>query len=61
MEGRGEKIRPLRPMPHMTVVLLVPSIPKLENKTQQMYAQLNVRHYTSGKSLKTLSICWKAG
>jgi 4-diphosphocytidyl-2-C-methyl-D-erythritol kinase len=49
MEGRGEKVRPLRPMPHMTVVLLVPPIPKLENKTRILYSQLNVNHYTSGK------------
>jgi 4-diphosphocytidyl-2-C-methyl-D-erythritol kinase len=47
-EGRGEKIRPLHPMPRMSVVLLLPHIPKPENKTQQMYAQLNVRHYTAG-------------
>jgi 4-diphosphocytidyl-2-C-methyl-D-erythritol kinase len=49
-EGKGEKIRPLRPMPHMTVILLVPSVPKVENKTQQMYSQLTVRNYTSGKT-----------
>jgi 4-diphosphocytidyl-2-C-methyl-D-erythritol kinase len=49
-EGRGEKIRPLRPMPHMSVVLLMPSIPRPENKTQQLYSQLNVRNYTSGKT-----------
>ena len=48
IEGRGEKIRPLRPMPHMTVILLIPHIPKTENKTQQMYARLNVRNYTPG-------------
>jgi 4-diphosphocytidyl-2-C-methyl-D-erythritol kinase len=48
IEGKGERIRPLRPMPHMTVILLLPSISKIENKTQQMYAQLNVRHYTPG-------------
>jgi 4-diphosphocytidyl-2-C-methyl-D-erythritol kinase len=49
IEGKGEKIRPLRPMPHMTVILLIPSIVRTENKTQQMYAQLNVRHYTPGR------------
>jgi 4-diphosphocytidyl-2-C-methyl-D-erythritol kinase len=49
MEGRGEKIRPLRPMPHMSVILLVPSLPQVENKTRQMYASLNVRNYSSGK------------
>lgn len=48
IEGKGEKIRPLRPMPHMTVILLIPSILKTDNKTQQMYAQLNVRNYTPG-------------
>jgi 4-diphosphocytidyl-2-C-methyl-D-erythritol kinase len=48
IEGKGEKIRPLRPMPHMTVILLIPSILRTDNKTQQMYAQLNVRNYTPG-------------
>jgi 4-diphosphocytidyl-2-C-methyl-D-erythritol kinase len=48
MEGKGEKIRPLHPMPHMTVILLMPNIPRIENKTQQMYAQLSVRNYTPG-------------
>jgi 4-diphosphocytidyl-2-C-methyl-D-erythritol kinase len=49
VEGRGEKVRPLRPMPHMTVVLLIPHIPRLEDKTRLVYSQLNVGHYTSGK------------
>jgi 4-diphosphocytidyl-2-C-methyl-D-erythritol kinase len=49
IEGKGEKIRPLRPMPHMTAVLLSPAIPGVENKTRQMYAQLTVRNYTPGR------------
>lgn len=49
VEGRGEKVRPLRPMPHMTVVLLSPRLPKLEDKTRLLYSQLNIRNYTSGK------------
>jgi 4-diphosphocytidyl-2-C-methyl-D-erythritol kinase len=49
VEGRGEKVRPLRPMPHMTVVLLVPHLFKLEDKTRKLYSQLSVRNYTSGK------------
>ena len=48
IEGKGEQIRPLRAMPHMTVILLIPPILKTENKTQQMYAQLTVRNYTPG-------------
>jgi 4-diphosphocytidyl-2-C-methyl-D-erythritol kinase len=49
IEGKGEKIRPLRPMPHMTAVLLIPPIPRVENKTQKMYGQLSVRNYTPGR------------
>jgi 4-diphosphocytidyl-2-C-methyl-D-erythritol kinase len=49
-EGRGEVIRPLRPMPHMTAILLFPAIPLVENKTQQLYARLNIRNYTTGKN-----------
>jgi 4-diphosphocytidyl-2-C-methyl-D-erythritol kinase len=48
-EGRGEKIRPLRPMPHMTVILMLPPIIRVENKTLRMYGQLSVRNYTPGK------------
>jgi len=48
-EGRGEKVRPLRPMPHMSVILLFPPVPRIENKTRQLYAQLSVRDYTSGQ------------
>ena len=48
-EGRGEKIRPLRPMPHMYVLLLLPPVPRPEKKTQQLYAMLNVSHYTAGQ------------
>jgi 4-diphosphocytidyl-2-C-methyl-D-erythritol kinase len=47
--GRGEIIQPLRPMPHMSVILLFPAIPRVENKTQQLYARLIIRNYTSGK------------
>jgi len=50
MEGRGEIIRPLKPMPPMSVVLLVPPGARPENKTPQMYAQLTVRNYTAGKT-----------
>jgi 4-diphosphocytidyl-2-C-methyl-D-erythritol kinase len=49
IEGKGEKIRPLHPMPHMTAVLLIPPITPVENKTQKMYGQLSVRNYTPGR------------
>jgi 4-diphosphocytidyl-2-C-methyl-D-erythritol kinase len=49
-EGRGEKISPVPPMPHMTAVILFPPIPEVKNKTPQMYSLLKARHYTTGKS-----------
>jgi 4-diphosphocytidyl-2-C-methyl-D-erythritol kinase len=48
-EGRGEIIRPLRPMPHMTVILLFPALVRPENKTQQLYSRLTPHSYTAGK------------
>jgi 4-diphosphocytidyl-2-C-methyl-D-erythritol kinase len=50
LEGRGEIIRPLKPMPHMTVILLFPDIPKPENKTMHLYSQITVRDYTDGRN-----------
>ena len=37
-------------MPHMSVILLLPPVKRPENKTQQMYAQVSARQYTSGKN-----------
>ena len=50
LEGRGEIIRPLKPMPHMTVILLFPDIPRPENKTMHLYSQITVRDYTDGRN-----------
>jgi len=50
VEGRGDKVRPLRPLPHATVVLLMPPLPRLENKTRILYSQLNINHYTYGRA-----------
>jgi 4-diphosphocytidyl-2-C-methyl-D-erythritol kinase len=50
MEGRGEKIRPLPPMPHRSVILLIPKIPRTENKTRQMYTRLTQNDYSLGQA-----------
>jgi len=50
IEGRGEIIRPLKPMRHMTVVLLFPDIPRPDNKTMHLYSQLTVRNYSDGRN-----------
>ena len=54
VEGRGEKVTPLPPFPHMWVILTVPSVPRLQGKTKQLYARLNASHYTDGQITKRL-------
>ncbi|MAG15260.1 MAG: 4-(cytidine 5'-diphospho)-2-C-methyl-D-erythritol kinase [Dehalococcoidales bacterium] len=47
--GRGEVVTPLPPLPQRWVVLVVPTIPRLPGKTGQLYASLNVSHFTDGQ------------
>ncbi len=54
LEGRGEKVQPLPPMPHMSVVLLRPASPSVENKTRQMYARLSPADYSNGAATEAL-------
>jgi 4-diphosphocytidyl-2-C-methyl-D-erythritol kinase len=49
IEGRGEKITPLPPLPPTWFVLLVPPLPKIPEKTTQMYSKLNSSHFTKGQ------------
>ena len=49
MEGRGEKITPLPPLPHQWVILIFPRVPTLSVKTKRLYNMLQAAHYTDGK------------
>lgn len=49
MEGRGEKISPVSIMPHMSVVLLVPRISRVDGKTGKMYSRLTAANFTRGE------------
>jgi len=49
VEGRGERVTPLPPLPHRWVVLLIPPVPRMPRKTQQLYASLKPKHYTQGE------------
>jgi len=49
LQGRGEIVTPLPPLPRMWVVLLVPPVPRLPGKTGRLYASLNTSHYTQGE------------
>ncbi len=54
VKGRGEVVTPLPPLPHMWVVLAMPSVPRLLGKTKQLYASLKANHYTDGQITERL-------
>jgi len=49
IEGRGEKVTPLAASMQSWFVLLMPPLPKIARKTQQLYSRLEARHFTDGK------------
>lgn len=58
-EGRGEKVTPLPIRLQERFIMLLPPLPKIRHKTQQLYARLNRQHFTHGqhtdKALEALS------
>ncbi len=54
VEGRGELVTPLPPLPQIWVVLVVPPVPRLPGKTKQLYDSLKVGHYTDGQITQRL-------
>ncbi len=54
VEGRGEIVTPLPPLPHSWVVLLVPPVPRLPGKTKRLYDSLKANHYTDGQITQRL-------
>lgn len=61
VEGRGEKVTPLPSLPQTWFVLLVPPLPKISDKTKQMYARLDVSHFTRGEFVKAALSSLKQG
>jgi 4-diphosphocytidyl-2-C-methyl-D-erythritol kinase len=52
VEGKGEKVRPQPALPSTSFVLLVPPLPKIPDKTKQMYNNLRVADFTGGQSVQ---------
>lgn len=61
VEGRGEIVTPLPPLPHRWVVLVMPPAPGMLGKTKQLYDSLNASHYTDGQITKRLAETLKTG
>ena len=53
VEGEGEKITPLPSLAPACFVLLVPPLPKIQDKTKQLYAKLNASYFTKGQFVRT--------
>ncbi len=49
MEGRGERITPLKSVGRQHLVLVIPSVEVPAGKTGRLYSALNVQDYTDGK------------
>jgi len=49
VEGRGERVAPLLASVSTWFVLLLPPLPQMPGKTQQLYARLDNRHFTQGQ------------
>jgi 4-diphosphocytidyl-2-C-methyl-D-erythritol kinase len=48
MTGRGEQITPLPTLPHRWVILVIPNMPPMPDKTKRLYGMINANHYTDG-------------
>ena len=60
IEGRGEKVTRLPPLPKTWVILIKPPI-EIANKTKKMYASLDPSHFTQGKSTQKVVELIKRG
>ena len=61
VEGKGERVRPLRPLPSTSFVLLMPSLPKVTGKTKQMYGRLRVADFTEGEFIEAALLSLREG
>jgi len=58
IEGRGEKVTLLAASASSWFVLLLPPLPKLPRKTQQLYSRLKTKHFTGGRFVDKAVRAW---
>jgi 4-diphosphocytidyl-2-C-methyl-D-erythritol kinase len=61
VEGKGEKVTPLPSLPSTCFVLLMPPLPKILNKTKQMYNSLRVADFTGGQFVQQALLSLRQG
>ncbi len=61
VEGKGEKVSPLPPLPSTSFVLVVPPLPKVLGKTKQMYGRLGVVDFTRGEFVEAAVLSLRKG
>lgn len=61
VEGRGEIVTPLPPLPRQWLVLALPPVPRLPGKTGRLYQSLSANHFTDGQLTRTLVEATKTG
>lgn len=61
VEGRGQIVTPLPPLPHSWVVLALPPAPSLPGKTKRLYESLRASHFTDGQITHRAAEAIKAG
>jgi len=61
VEGRGEIVTPLPPLPHSRVILVVPSVARPPRKTAQLYARLKTSDYSDGQITQKLVAVLRVG
>lgn len=60
-EGRGELLTPLPPPPGMWFVLVIPDVPRLQEKTKRLYASLKPDYFTDGQITQRMIEVLKEG
>ncbi|MFC2011899.1 4-(cytidine 5'-diphospho)-2-C-methyl-D-erythritol kinase [Chloroflexota bacterium] len=61
IEGRGEKVYHLPPLPRMWFVIALPPAHRLPGKTGQLYRSLKTNHYTDGRITSKMTEVIKSG
>jgi 4-diphosphocytidyl-2-C-methyl-D-erythritol kinase len=61
VESKGEKVTPQPPLPSTSFVLLVPPLPKVRDKTKQMYGNLRVADFTAGEFVQAALLSLRQG